>query len=44
MVVLFDACFLGGLEDVTLRDISDADWLYFALFGTDGKGKDRLLS
>jgi len=25
MVVLFDACFLGGLEDVTLRDISDAD-------------------
>ena len=40
-----DRFFVVVLEEFNLRAVSDVDWLlYFDLLGTDGNGKERLLS
>jgi len=44
MIWLFDERFLEGLAVDTFLAVRAVDWLYLDLLGTEGKGKDLLLS
>lgn len=44
MMWLFDERFFEGLAVDTFLAVRAVDWLYFDLLGTEGKGKDLLLS